>query len=193
MLPGRVRNQVIHKMFIVSQLKEGTILRMPFLEKHQCHMDFQKSAVVMAGRELVCVDKFGRPLVGGVQVVRDCMVPGRSQATLRCRVNCKKIAGLGVVKGTHGAIRLANSLNWLDCRRELLVQCINPSTEPVQLLAGALVGKYHSIQEEDVGPALETVANTQRKPSCVSQGAVSKHLADMYGGACGNCTSSTER
>jgi len=33
-------------------------------------MDFQKSVVVMAGKELVCVDKFGRPLVGGVQVVR---------------------------------------------------------------------------------------------------------------------------
>jgi len=27
-------------------------------------MDFQKSAVVIAGKELVCVDKFGRPLVG---------------------------------------------------------------------------------------------------------------------------------
>jgi len=37
---------------------------MPVLEKHQCHMDFQKSAVVMAGKELIGVDKFGRPLVG---------------------------------------------------------------------------------------------------------------------------------
>jgi len=44
-------------------------------------MDFQKLAVVMAGKELVCVNKFGRPLVGGVQVVRDCTVPGRFQAT----------------------------------------------------------------------------------------------------------------
>jgi len=75
MLPGRVRDQVIHETFIVSQLKEDAILGMLFLEKHQCRMDFQKSVVVMAGRELVCVDKFGRPLVGGVQVVRDCTVP----------------------------------------------------------------------------------------------------------------------
>jgi len=122
---------------------------MPFLEKHQCHMNFQKSAVVMAGKELACVDKFGRPLVGGVQ---DCTIPGRSQATLRCRVNCKEITDLGVVEGTHGAIRLANSLNWLDFRRELLMQCINPFAESVRLSAGALVGKYHSIQEADVGP-----------------------------------------
>jgi len=81
-LPGRVRDQAIHETFIVSHLKEDAILGMTFLEKHQCHMDFQKSMVVMAGKELACVDKFGRPLVGGAQVVRDCTVPARSQTTL---------------------------------------------------------------------------------------------------------------
>jgi len=91
---------VIHKMIIVSQLKEDATLGMPFLEKHQCHTDLQKSAVVIAGRGHECVDKFGRPLVSGVQIVRDCTISGRSQATLRCRVNCKEIASLGVVEGT---------------------------------------------------------------------------------------------
>jgi len=96
-LPGQVHDQVIHETFIVSHLKEDANLVMPLLEKHQCHMDFQKSAVVMAWKELAYVDKFSRPLVGGVQVVWDCTIPGRSQATLRCRFNCKEIADLGVV------------------------------------------------------------------------------------------------
>jgi len=126
-LPGRVRDQAIYETFIVSQLKEDAIRGMSFLEKPQCRMDFQKSVVVMAGKELVCIDKFGRPLVGGDQVVWNCTVPGRSQATFRCRVNYMSIATLEVVEGTHGAIRLANSLNRLDCWQELLVQCINPS------------------------------------------------------------------
>jgi len=104
LLSGRARDQAIHNTFIVSQLKEDAILGMLFLEKHQCRMDFQKSVVVMVGKELVCVDKFDRPLVSGVQVMRGCTVPGRSQATLRCRVNCTGIAGLGVVEETHGAI-----------------------------------------------------------------------------------------
>jgi len=78
-------------------------------------MDFYKLVIVKARKELVYIDKFGRPLVGGVQVVRDCMVPGRSQATLRCRVNCKEIAGLGMVERMHGDIQLANSLNRFDC------------------------------------------------------------------------------
>jgi len=104
-LPGRVRDQVIHETFIVSHLKEDAIA---FWDCHfwrnTSHTDFQKSAVVMAGKELACVDKLGGPLVGGVQVVQDCTISGRSQATLRCRVNCKEITDLGVVEGTHGAI-----------------------------------------------------------------------------------------
>jgi len=71
---------------------------------------------------------------------------------------------VSTVEGMHGAIRLANSLNQLDCQRELPVLCINPFTEPVRLLAGVLVGKYPSIQEADMGPALETVAGTQGNP-----------------------------
>jgi len=70
----------------------------------------------MAGRELASVDRFGRPLVGGVQVVQRCTVPGRSWATVRCRVNCREISDLGVVEGALGAAQLANSLNRLDER-----------------------------------------------------------------------------
>jgi len=55
-LTGRVPDQVISETFIVSQLKEDVILGMPFLKRHRCHIDFNKSAVVMAERELVCVD-----------------------------------------------------------------------------------------------------------------------------------------
>jgi len=162
-LPGPVRNQAIHETFIVSHLKECAILGMPFLENHLCRMDFQNFALVMAGKKLVCVDKFGRPLVGGVQVVNNCMVPGRSQATLHCKVNCKRRAGLRLVEGLSKEIQLANSLNWLDCQEELLVKYINTFTEPIKLPAGALVRK-HSIQEVDVGPALETVAVALRVP-----------------------------
>jgi len=44
------------------------------------------------------------------------------------------------------------------------MQCINPFVESVQLSTGALVGKYHAIQETDVGPALEIMADSQRNP-----------------------------
>jgi len=100
-LTGRVRDQAIQGTFNVSQLKEDAILGMPFLKGHECHIDFSKSAVVMAGRELTCVDKFGHPLVKGIQVVRSFTIPGRSHATIHCRVNSRRISRLGVVEGAH--------------------------------------------------------------------------------------------
>jgi len=154
-LTGRVCDQMISETFIVSQLKEDAILGMPFLQRHRCHIDFDKSAVVMAGSELACVDRFGRPFMGGVQVVQRCTVPGRSRATVRCRVNCREISDLGLVEGALGGIQLPNCLNRLDERGEFPVQCVNPFTEPVELSAGSLVGKFHFVQEEDVGPTLE--------------------------------------
>jgi len=92
-----------------------------------------------------------------------------------------------------GGIQLENSLNQLDCQGELLVQYINPFTELIKLPAGALMGKYYSIQEADVGPALETVANAPGAPSRARRAAVPEHVADLYDGACGNCSSSAER
>jgi len=89
---------------------------MPFLKQQKCHIDFSELAVMLAGRELACVDRFGRPLVGEVQVVRRCTITGRSLATVHCRVNCKKISILEVVEGALGGIQLANGLNRLDER-----------------------------------------------------------------------------
>jgi len=97
-LTGRVRDQVIQETFVISQLEEDDILGMPFLKRQGCCIDFIKSAILMAGKELTCVDKSGRPLVGGVQVVRSCTLPGRSRATIHCKVNNSQISGLGVVK-----------------------------------------------------------------------------------------------
>jgi len=138
---------------------------MSILEKHYYHMDFQKLAMVIVEKGVVCVNKFGRPLVGKIQVVQDCTVPGRSQATILCRANSKKIAELRVVEKMHGKIQLTNSLRRLNCRGNFLSKHINPFTTPVKLLAGVLEGKYHSIQEEDARPALKTVAETQETRS----------------------------
>jgi len=94
-LTGRVQDQNIQKTFLVSQLAEDGILGMSFLKWHGCHIDFSNSALVMSGRELACVDKYGCPLVGGVQVVWDSTIPGHSGATVSCKVNNSRISGLG--------------------------------------------------------------------------------------------------
>jgi len=77
---------------------------MPFLKRHRCRIDFSKSAMLMASEELTCLDKSGNLLAGGVQVVQNCTIPGRSQATIYCRVNSSQISGLGVVENVHDRI-----------------------------------------------------------------------------------------
>jgi len=76
-LTGRVRDQAIQETFVISQLEEDAILGMPFLKRHGCRINFHKSAMLMAGNELTCVDKSGHPLAGGMQVVRNCTMPSR--------------------------------------------------------------------------------------------------------------------
>jgi len=50
---------------MVSQLKKNATSGMPFLKQHKCHINFNKTTVMLARHEFACVDKFGRPLVGG--------------------------------------------------------------------------------------------------------------------------------
>jgi len=125
--------------------------------------------------------------------VQRCTVPGRSRATVRCRVNCSEISELEVVEGALGAVQLANSLNRLDERGEFLFQCVNLFTEPVELPAGLLVGKFHSVQEEDVGPALETADDAPRIPTSDGRGPVPEHVAELYRNACDGCESKRKR
>jgi len=55
------------------------------------------------------------------------------------------------------------------------------------------VGKFQSIQEEDVGPALETADEARRSPIRDSRGPVPEHVAELYGNACDGCESKRER
>jgi len=45
----------------------------------------------MAGKELICVDKFGRLLVGGVQVVRNCTFIYNIKQCLNLESNALKL------------------------------------------------------------------------------------------------------
>jgi len=162
-LTGHIRDQTIQETFIVGQLNEDAILGMPFLQRHGCHIDFSKSVLLMGDRELACVDKFGRPLAGEIQVVRSCTIPGHSRAIVYCKVDSGYLSGLGVVESTHARIQPARSLNRLAERGEIWVQCINPFPESVNLPSGSTLGRFHSVREEDSGPSWKTTTESLRR------------------------------
>jgi len=102
----------------------------------------------------------GRPLLGGVQVVRSCTTPDHSRATVRCKVNKSQTSGLGVDKSAHTRIQLGHSPNRLTEREEISVQHANPFSETVKLPSGPILGRFHSVQEEDSRPSWETTTES---------------------------------
>jgi len=74
-----------------------------------------------------------------------------------------------------------------------MVQCVNPFTEPVELSAGSLVGRFHSIQEEDVGPSPETVDEARGVPTVNDRGPVPKHVVELYERICDGCERKRKR
>jgi len=183
-LTRRICDQPIRETFIVGQLNEDAILGMPFLQRHGCRIDFSKSAMLMGNRELARVDKFGRALAGGVQVVQNCTIPGHSRASVRCKVNGGQISGLGVVEGVHARIQLAHSLNRLTEPGEILVQCVNPFSEAVKLPSGSMLGCFHSVQEEDIGPLQGDATEGPQQSPPQGRGTVPPHVQELYEAAC---------
>jgi len=140
--------------------------------------------MLMGNRELVCVDKFGRPLAGGVQVVWNCTIPGYSRATIHCRVNNSQISGLEVVESAHTKIQLARSLNRLTELGEIMVQCVKPFLEVVKLPSKPVLGRFHSVQEENIGPSLGDVTEGPQQLPSQAWGTVPPHVQELYETAC---------
>jgi len=76
-LTGQFLNQAIHNT-VISQLKEDAILGMPFLEKHECHIDFCKSVVMEAGHELTGLTSSVDPWWGSACVANIVLQMGRA-------------------------------------------------------------------------------------------------------------------
>jgi len=136
---------------------------MPFLQRHGCHIDFSKFVMLMGNKKLTCVDKLGRSLAGGIQVVWSCTIPGSSRATVHCKVNGGYVSGLGAVESMHGRIWPAHSRNRLTERGEIWVQYINPFPESVNLPSGSTLGQFYPVQEEDSGLSWETTTESSQQ------------------------------
>jgi len=120
------------------------------------------------------------------------MIPGYSQVTIHCKVNNSQIFGLGVVESAHTRIQLARSLNRLTERGDILVQCINPFSEAVKLPSGSVLGRFYSVQEENIGPSLgDATESPQQRPS-QGRRTVPPHVQELYETACDGCASNGE-
>jgi len=108
-------------------------------------------------------------------------------------VNDSQLSGLGVVEGAHTRIQLASSLNRLTDRGEILVQCVNLFSEAVTIPSGSTLGRFHSIQEKDIGPSLGDATGGPHQSPSLRRGTVPPHVQELYQTACDGCASNRER
>jgi len=75
----------------------------------------------------------------------------------------------------------------------MLVQCVNPFTESVELPAGSMVSRFHSVQEGDVGLSLGEMTDDLCQPQQGGWGPIPAHVKDLYEEACQGCMSNDKR
>ena len=179
----RLRQVKTQEVFIVSQINEDAILGMPFLVERRCSMDFKKPVIELDGQEIKCTDRLGRLLSNHVQAVRGGTLPPESEKTLLCKVTSRNYCPLGIVEPLAEGVPLAASLNRPDERGQLLVRCLNPTKQPIELKCGTVVGTYTGVEEEkiEVEPSLDTLV-CQTTPAEVPE-----HVKDLFESARANC------
>ena len=184
----RLRQVKTEEVFIISQLNEDAILGMPFLVERQCKMDFRRPVLLLDGQEIKCTDRQGRLLSNHIQAVRRKVLPPESEKTILCRVTSRNYCPTGLVEALPEGVPLAASLNTPDVKGQVLVRCLNPSKQPVELKSGAVIGTYTGVEDQEVEsePCLET-------PECkTAETEVPEHVRDLFVSARRNCESTEQ-
>ena len=179
----RLRQVKIEETFVVSQISEDAILGMPFLVEQGCSMDFTKPVVQLGGHEVKCTDRLGRLLFNRIQAMRGRTIPPKSEAVVLCRVASKSYCPVGIVEALPGGVPLATSLNQPNEKGQLLVRCLNPTDQPLELKNGTAIGTYTGVEDEEV----DNCPSPDAPDSQVEGYGVPAHLEELFRAAQPNC------
>ena len=184
-VPIKVRDVKLEEIFVVSQISEDAILGMPFLANHDCRMDFTKPVVTIGERELVCTDRYGRLMASRVQTVKKITIPPRTEVALSCRLTSHNHAPEGIIESLNDKVVLANSVNRPGVKGAVIVRCLNPTSQPLELPAGTTIGTFTSIDQQDISENESSQAGAAR---CTGETwEIPEHIEAMFKQACKGC------
>ena len=178
----RLKELLIEERLVVSRISEDVILGMPFLAQHSCTIDFNSTKVIVDGRQIECTDRHGRRLSSSVQLIRETTIPPETEMTLQCRVTAKEYCPVGLIEGKTDGLCLATSVNRPDHQGRVMVRCLNPAGQPLQVRAGTTVGIYTSIEEKDI-----TEAELPEESPEQHEIGLPTHMTSLYARARENC------
>ena len=99
-------------------------------------------------QEVKCTDRQGRLLANHIQAIKGEVLPPESEKTIMCRVTSRNFCPLGLVEALPEGVPLATSLNQPNEKGQLVVRCLNPSKQPLELKSGAVIGNYTGIEAQ---------------------------------------------
>ena len=184
-IPIKIRDVKLEEIFVISQISEDAILGMPFLTNHDCRIEFTKPVVTFGGRELVCTDRYGRLMVSRVQTVRKVTIPPQTEVALSCRLTSHNYAPEGLIESSSDKVVLASSINRPGEKGSVLVRCMNPTNQPLELPAGTTIGTFTSIDQTDVSEGESKQGGAVRRTRETWE--VPEHLEAMFKQACKGC------
>ena len=136
--------------FVIGQSDEDVILGMSFFQKNDCALDFRRGTLELQGKELVCTDREGNPMMYKVQIYKGVELLSGQEVTVTGRVLVEASRFQGLVEGRSSEVLIAAMLSQPDPKGCILLRCLNASSQPVKLAAGAVVGEWYRIEEEDI-------------------------------------------
>ena len=185
-LDVRLRQVKTREVFVISQINEDAILGMPFLVERRCSMDFSKPVLRLDGQEVKCTDRQGRLLTNHIQAIRRETLPPRSEKTILCRVTSRNFCPLGMVEALPEGVPVATSLNRPNQQGQLVVRCLNPSEQPIELKSGTVIGTYTSVEEQEVEDRPPTTNE------CSTSHEIPGHVKELFDSARRNCKSTSQ-
>ena len=92
---------------------------------------------------------------------------------------------LGLVEGLLKGVLLAASLNRPNDKGQLVVRCLNPSKQPIELKGGTVISTYTGVEAQEVQD--QVPPSTQHCPT--TPASVPPHVYDLFHPARTNCNS----
>ena len=124
-IPIRIRDVNVEEIFAVSQINEEAIPGMPFLDRHDCKMNFGRPVVTVGERELVCTARFRRLMASHVQTTKKTIISLSTKVALFCRLTLHSHAPEGLIESLSDKVMFANSINRPGVKGYVIVRCIN--------------------------------------------------------------------
>ena len=89
-------------------------------------------------------------MIAKVQAWKSTVIQPGAEVSVVCRISTKNYPTLRMIESCDHQLPVACSLNRSGIQGRVLVRCVNPGLQPLELKAGQIIGSYTAVKEDNV-------------------------------------------